>query len=309
MRRKSFGTVLVAVGLTAGLATAGGSPAVAAGGPCGTATTAAPATWDHVVLVTFENKNQDQIFKSGSAPYLTNLSQQCGRGTNMNTPDPLTSLANYIALTSGYTGHPVHITANRGPKTWPQDTVSIFEQTRGSWKELSESAPTNCYTGSKAFNFTVNHTPSAYYTRLSAECATKNVPMDATPDLSAAFTLVTPNKSHIMHEDDAPGTTTQTQRIQAGDSWAAEYLPKVFASPQYEAGRTVVIVTFDEGSSKRTDVPFIVASPYTPVGYTTNVRMDHYATLKGMEQMLGLDLLGHAADPETLSIRDYYGLK
>jgi hypothetical protein len=49
-----------------------------------------------------------------------------------------------------------------------------------------------------------------------------------------------PNKSHIMHEDDAPGTTTQTQRMQAGDAWAASYLPKVFASPQYQAGRTVV---------------------------------------------------------------------
>lgn len=309
MRRQTLGTVLAAAGLTAGLASAGGSPAVAAGDPCGTATAAAPTTWDHVVLVIFENKNQDQIFKSGAAPYLTKLSQQCGRGTNMNTPDPLTSLGNYIALTSGYTGHPNHITANRGPKTWPQDTVSIFEQTQGRWKELSESAPTNCYTGSTAFNFTVNHTPSPYYTRLSAECATNDVPMPATPDLSAAFTLLTPNKSHIMHEDDSPGTTTQTQRMQAGDTWAANYLPKVFASPQYQAGKTVLIVTFDEGSSTRTDVPFIVASPYTPVGYTTNARMDHYAALKGMEQMLGLGLLGHAAESGMPSIRDYYGLK
>ena len=37
--------------------------------------------------------------------------------------------------------------------------------------------------------------------------------------------------------------------------------------------------------------------------------MDHYATLKGMEQMLGLGLLGHAADAGTPSIRDFYGLK
>jgi phosphatidylinositol-3-phosphatase len=308
MRRMALG-IVVGVVVAAGLASSGGSVAVAAGGPCGTATGAAPTTWDHVILLIFENKNQDQLFTSGAAPYLTKLSQDCGRGTNMNTPDPLTSLANYIALTSGYTGHPVHITTNRGPKTWPQDTASIFEQTQGSWKELAESAPTSCYTGSTAFNFTVNHTPAPYYTRLAAQCATNDVPMPATPDLSADFTLLTPNKSHIMHEDDAPGKTTQGQRMKAGDDWAAEYLPKVFASPQYQAGKTVLIVTFDEGSSKRTDVPFIVVSPYTPVGYTTNVRMDHYATLKGMEQMLGLDLLGHAADAGTPSIRDYFGLK
>jgi phosphatidylinositol-3-phosphatase len=312
MRRLPLGIIVatvVATVVAAGLASAGGSAAVAVAGPCGTAVGAAPAKWDHVVLVIFENKSQDQVFNSGAAPYLTNLSQQCGRGTNMNTPDPLTSLGNYVALTSGFTGHPVHITANRGPKAWPQDTVSIFEQTLGNWKELSEAAPSNCFTGSTAFNFTVNHTPAPYYTRLAAQCATNDIPMPATPDLSAAFTLLSPNKSHIMHEDDAPGTTTQTQRMKAGDAWAAGYLPKVFASPQYQAGKTVVIVTWDEGTAKLTDVPFIVASPYTPVGYTTNVRMDHFSTLKGMEQMLGLGLLGHAADAGTLSIRDFYGLK
>lgn len=308
MRRVPLG-IVVAAAVAAGLASTGGSVAAAAGGPCGTATGAAPATWDHVVLLIFENKNQDQLFNSGAAPYLTQLSQQCGRGTNMNTPDQLTSLGNYIALTSGYTGHPVHITTDRGPKTWPQDSVSIFEQTLGNWRELSESAPTNCPIGSTAFNFAVHHTPAPYYTRIAAQCQTNDIPMPATPDLSAAFTLLSPNKSHIMHEDDAPGSTTLVQRIQAGDTWAAGYLPQVFASPQYQAGRTVVIVTFDEGSSKRTDVPFIVVSPYTPVGYTTNVRMDHYATLKGMEQMLGLGLVGHAADAGTLSIRDFYGLK
>lgn len=299
---------LVTAGLILVLAAAGEPSAVSAGGPCGT-TASAPATWEHVVLVIFENKNQDQVLAGDNAPYLTTLSRQCGRGTNMHTPDPVASLTNYIALTSGYPGHPVRITSNRGPRAWPQDTVSIFEQTQGSWKELSESAPSSCYTGSKTFNFTVNHTPAAYYTRLVAECARNDIPMPAIPDLSSAFTLLTPNKSHIMHEDDAPGVTTQTERVRAGDAWAADYLPKVFASPQYREGRTVVIVTFDEGSARRTDVPFVVASPSTPVGYTTNVRMDHYSTLKGMEEMLGLGLLGHAADPGTLSIRDYYGLR
>jgi phosphatidylinositol-3-phosphatase len=298
-----------AVALTATLfGLGGGGGALADAGPCGTATTAAPATFDHVVLLIFENKNQDQILSGTAAPYLKSLSQQCGRGTDMNTPDPLTSLGNYIALTSGYYGHPKYITANRGPATWPQDSVSIFEQVGGKWREFAENAPTNCYTGSQAYDFTVNHTPAPYYTRIKSECQTKDVPMGATPDLSAAFTLLSPNKSHIMHEDDAPGKTTQAQRIKAGDDWAAGYLPKVFASPEYQSGRTVVIITWDEATSRRNDVPFIVASPYTPVGYVTNVHMTHYSTLKGMEQMLGLPLLGHAGDAGVPSIRDYYGL-
>jgi hypothetical protein len=301
------GASAVALGATL-LGLGGGGDALAEAGPCGTATTAAPATFDHVVLLIFENKSQDQILSGNAAPYLKGLSQQCGRGTDMNTPDPLTSLANYIALTSGYTGHPKHITANRGPATWPQDSVSIFEQLGSNWRELAENAPSNCYTGSTAFNFTVNHTPAPYYSRIQAQCRNNDVPMDATPDLSAAFTLLSPNKSHIMHEDDEPGTASRTQRITAGDNWAADYLPKVFASPQYQSGRTVVIITWDEATSRRNDVPFIVASPYTPVGYVTNVHMTHYSTLKGMEQMLGLPLLGHAGDAGVPSIRDYYGL-
>jgi len=113
-----------------------------------------------------------------------------------------------------------------------------------------------------------------------------------------------------MHEDDAPGVTTQTQRIIAGDTWLAGYLPMVFASPQYQQGRTAVIITWDEGNGSRNVVPFIVASPYTPAGYTTTAYLDHYSTLKGIEEMLGLSpLLGHAADPTTDSIRNYFGLR
>ena len=222
MRRLSLGIVVAAMA-AAGLASTGGSAAVAAAGPCGTAVGAAPTTWDHVVLVIFENKNQDQLFKSGAAPYLTQLSQQCGRGTNMNTPDPLTSLGNYIALTSGYAGHPVHITSDRSPKTWPQDSVSIFEQTQGSWQELSESAPSNCPTGSTAFNFAVHHTAAPYYTRLAAECATRAVPLPATPHPSAAFPVLStpPSPPRQAQSVDTRPPRQQPDGIYAGISPSA----------------------------------------------------------------------------------------
>jgi len=305
-------TVLAALWAATLSAPASGSqePAAAAVAPqvCGTATTAAPARFDHVVLLIFENKYQDQIFTGSDAPYLQSLAAACGRGTNMHTVDPLTSLSNYIALTSGYTGFPTHITKNASPKAWPQSSVSIFEQLGTDWRELAESSPSNCF-AKQAYDFTVNHTPAPYYTRIAGTtCKTNDVPMPATPDVSAKLTLLTPNKAHIMHEDDARGTTTQAERVRAGDTWASGYLPKVFATPEYQAGKTVVIVTWDEGNAKRSDIPFIVASAYTPVGYTSNALLDHYSTLKGMEEMLGLPLLGHAADPGTVSLRGYFGL-
>ena len=300
----------VALALAAGvLPSVGREPtAAAATNPvCGWATGAPPTTFDHVVLLVFENKWRDQIYKGSNAPYLQSLAAACGRAMDMNTVDPATSLANYIALTSGYTGYPKHITSNRNPKTWPQSSVSIFEQVGTDWLELAESMPSNCYIH-HATDYTVNHNPAPYYTRIASTCKTNDIPMPATPDISSAYTQLTPNKTHIMHKPCSTCTSTQAQRIRAGDKWASEYLPKVFATPEYQAGKTVVIITWDEGNKRHSQVPFIVASAYTPAGYVTNAHLDHYSTLKGMEEMLGLPLLGHAADSGTVSIRNYFGL-
>ena len=303
----ALAAVLVLGGATVAASSASGVRLASASGPCGWATGAPPAQFDHVVLLVFENKWRDQIYKGTNAPYLQSLAAECGRAMDMNTVDAATSLPNYIALTSGYTGHPKHITSNRNPKTWPQSSVSIFEQLGTNWRELAESMPSPCYIH-HAPDYTVNHNPAPYYTRIASTCLTNDVPMPATPDLRAAFTVLTPNKTHIMHKPDATSKSTQAERIRAGDTWASQYLPKVFATPEYQAGRTVLIITWDEGNATHSQVPFIVVSPYTPAGYSTNASLDHFSTLKGMEEMLGLAPLGHAGDPGTVSLRNFFGL-
>lgn len=301
--------LVVLVGLGSGAALSP-SMGTTTGPQCGTAVGTAPATFDHVVLIVFENKYRRQIIGNTAAPYLNSLATQCGQAKNMNAIQPIASLPNYIALTSGTTGSPVDITTDKGPRYYPQNSVSLFELLNGNWNEWAENMPGAC-SAKSAFDYSVHHNPALYYTRIPASvCQAHDLPMPATPDISAAFTLITPNQPHIMHEDDAPGVTTQTQRIIAGDTWLAGYLPMVFASPQYQQGRTAVIITWDEGNGSRNVVPFIVASPYTPAGYTTTAYLDHYSTLKGIEEMLGLSpLLGHAADPTTDSIRNYFGLR
>lgn len=277
----------------------------ASGGPCGTKV-GAPVTINHVVMITFENKIRNQVIGAPQAPYLNSLANECGQATQMYALSS-TSLANYIALTSGYTGYPNEITSNRSPSVWPQNTVSLFEQLGTDSRELSETAPSNCWTGSTPSLFAVNHTPLPYYTRIPDLCRTQDVPLGATPDMSAKFTLITPNKKDIMHSDGTADSKTRAQQVANGDQWASTEVPKVLSSPQYQAGDTVVIIVWDEGGTASENVPYIVLSPYTPVGYTTSVRMDHYSTLKGVEQIFGLGLLGHAATSST-SIRDYFGL-
>lgn len=307
MRRRWFtgAVILAAAGIV--LASGTGSSVAAATQLCGTRTDP-PAVYDHVVLVVFENKDQGMVLDSPYAPYLQSLAAQCGRGTNVHEQIGSPSLANYLALTAGNLGSPTTITKFLGPRKAPQDSVSIFEQLGTDWTEYAEDSTTPCqFSGSG--EYAVGHVPSLYFTRIAAACKQRTLPMPATPDLSRRFTLLTPNLHNIMHEDNAAGTTTQIQRTQFGDLWASQYLPKVFDSQEYRDGRTVVIITWDEGTAKRSDIPFIVISPYTPVGYRTAQYFDHYSTLKGMQQMLGLSpLLGHAADPGVVSISTKFGL-
>lgn len=292
-----------------GLAAMGASaPAGAATGPCGSAAASvAPGTFDHVVWVIYENKTRSQIVGNPDAPYLNSLVNQCAESTNWNHLSQ-TSLTNYIGMTSGSLGSNGEITSNLGPTVWPQSSVSLFEQLGTQARQLAESQPSNCYLKGSG-DFAINHAPLQYYTRIrNTLCPTQAVPLGSTPDLSAKFTLIVPNKTHDMHR--TATNTTLSQKVKAGDTWSAAYLPKVFASPEYQAGRTVVILTWDEGTKRDFRVPFVVISPYVTAGTKVGTRYDHYSLLKTTENMLGITTyLGHAADSGTADFRADFGLK
>lgn len=288
--------------------------------PCGGAAQGtAPATWDHVTLIMFENKPLKKIIgNTADAPYINSIAKACSYATNDQSLST-TSLANYVALTSGYTGcdkadtngvctHQLPITANKPPSYWPQASKSIFElmdtAQPGSAVEWAEDSQGNCYTGGAGL-FTVTHTPFPYFTRTqNTLCPQYAKPFPATNAdvLSARFNLVIPNKQHIMHL--VPNTTI-SQRIQNGDNWLKGYLPTLLSSPTYQAGRSAILITWDEGNNTTYTVPLIVITPYTTAGGVSSVAYDHYSVLKGMEQMVGqTQLLGHAGDAGKSSIRD-----
>lgn len=55
--------------------------------------------------------------------------------------------------------------------------------------------PANC-SRSDSGQYAVRHNPAAYYAKIAARCKTQDVPLGATPDISARFTFVTPNLCH-----------------------------------------------------------------------------------------------------------------
>ena len=300
--------VLAAAALTSPVASHRVGPATPANTLCGTrvGSSPAPGTWQHVTLVVFENKTLPQVIgNTRHAPYLTSLARACSYATDMRHLTT-TSLTNYIALTSGYTGHhngrEVLITSTKLPRIWPQDSVSIFEAMGSGAREWAESMPRNCYLRNSGDLFEAGHTPYQYYTRTQRTlCPRYAVPLGSADPMSARFNLLIPNRLHDMHG--TATTTTAAARIEAGDAWASDYIPTLLATPEYQAGGSAIILTWDEGSSKSAQIPFIVISPYTAAGGVSTVAYNHYSTLAGIEQMLGVTpLLGHANDPGVSSI-------
>ena len=264
--------------------------------PCGVAETA-PTSYRHVVWIVLENKSYEQIIGSAAAPYINRVASQCGLAKSFYA-EAHPSLPNYIAMTSGGTQG---VTDDAGPRSHSLDVESIFSQLGTDWRSLQESMPANCSLSDSGF-YAVHHNPAAYYPRLRSACATQDVPLADTPDLSARFTFVTPNTCHDMHSSSCGADTSA--EVKQGDTWLEGFLPKVLASAQYRSGSTAVFVTWDEDDYSQHSgqhVLTLVIAPSVPVGTVATARFDHYAMLRTTEELLGLgSFLGSAATAPSM---------
>ena len=255
--------------------------------PCGVATAPPVGGWQHVVWILMENTNSSSIIGASSAPYINSLATKCGLATNFFA-ESHPSLPNYIAMTSGSTQG---ISDDSGPSSHKLNVPNIFSQLGpGGWRSLEESMPSNCAQGDSG-KYAVRHNPAAYYTNVSAQCASQDVPLSDPPDVSAKFTFITPNACDDMHDCS----------LQTGDTWLSQWVPKILDSPQYHAGNTIVFLTWDEddGSSSN-HIATIVMSPSTPAGAKGGTQFNHYSMLRTTEEALGLPPIAGAASAATM---------
>jgi hypothetical protein len=85
------------------------------------------------------------------------------------------------------------------------------------------------------------------------------------------------------------------------DTWLSGTFQQITATPSYQAGNTLVIITFDESaSSTNTKVATIaVSGGVQPIHDAT--LYDHYALLRASEQALGITTyLGNAATANNM---------
>ncbi|MEV8510192.1 alkaline phosphatase family protein [Actinoplanes sp. NPDC051475] len=272
--------------------------------------TAPPAAgYTKVLVIAEENHEYDRIIGSPDAPYLNELARTYGTASHFDAgyPAQCPSLAAYILMTSGSTAG---ICDDRAPKAHPLRGDNLFHQVAASgreWRDYAESAPRPCALDNGADGrYLVRHVPATYYLDDRSDCARWSVPMGDPQagamhdDISAgrlpSFAFVSPDACHDMHGADP----CPTDRVGNGDRWLMTWLPSILSGPDYRAGRLIVLVTWDEGTSTDNHIPSLVISPTTKNVVAADA-FTHCSTLRTTEEVLGLPLLGCAQQAPSMT--------
>ena len=260
-----------------------------------------PDQYSKVLVIAEENKTYDEVMTSGHAPYLEKLAARYATAQTMDAgyPAHCPSLAAYLLMTSG---DRVGICDDKNPTEHQVPGPNIFSQVAESgreWRGYAESMPSPCLRTNSGHYF-VRHAPAPYYVTEKARCAKWEVPLGTTTagalhdDLGAgtlpAYSFVTPNACNDMHG--APGCGPD--QVATGDAWLAQWIPNVLGGKDYQAGRLVVIITWDEGSLSDNHIATLVIAP-TANRLTVRTPLTHCSMLRLAEEVLNLPLLGCAA--------------
>ncbi len=280
--------------------------------PEGSAAPAPTAPVSKVMIIAEENKTYAEVLGSGKAPYLERLAAMYGSATGMEAgyPPGCPSLAAYVILTSG-TDH--GICDDAGPEAHPLAGESVFGQVARSgrqWRNYAESMPGNCSL-QDAGRYLVRHAPAAYYLDARERCPAWDVPLgtveagalhdDVGSGALPAYSFVSPDACNDMHG--AP--SCPRRRVSTGDAWLARWMPVILAGPDFRSGRLAVVLTWDEGSESSNSIATLVLSARTS-RVSVDTRFTHCSTLRTVEEILSLPLLGCAH--EAPSMRGAFGL-
>jgi hypothetical protein len=260
-----------------------------------------------VMVIAEENHTYDEVFGQGRAPYLATIARTYATITGMDAgyPPSCPSLPAYLLMTSGSTHG---ICDDDGPAAHRIAGLSIFGEVEAAgeeWREYAESMPAPC-TRTEEGPYLVWHAPPPYYTEAAGRCPFWDLPLGTATsgalhdDVAAgslpAYAFVTPDACHDMHG--AAGCSGDV--VAVADQWLATWLPQILAGPDYRAGRLVIVITWDEGSTSSNHIPTLVLAP-SARGRRVASRVTHCGLLAMEEQVLRVPLLGCAQSESSLA--------
>jgi hypothetical protein len=251
----------------------------------------APAHWNHIVVLIFENKSYTDVI--GPAPYITSLANKCATAPNWKDADfkvdgskdgQYNSKPSYATLTNGVSPSVHGITKDTYSVTTDVDNIyNQLNQAGKSFKDYYEAAAGGC-----GVRFSGDyHDPIRYYTNVASICDTHDVPLstfmtDVNSGNLPAFSMLLPTNDHNMHNNS----------LASGDAYAQSILDPLLNSQSYAKGDLAIFFVWDED----TPIPNVLLAPSITAGTQVTVAsgnpISHFSALRTWEEMLGLPLLG-----------------
>ena len=280
-----------------------------AANPCVSAP--APAHWNHVILLMFENEVASSVIGSPDAPYITSLANKCATAigwhdgnyrANGSTDGNYNSKPSYATLTSGLPPSVTGITSDNYSDTTTVDNLFNRLSQLGKDTKSYQSGPAGqCNTS----NFSgAYHDALRYYTDLGGQssspstyCNTHDVSISSLmSDINSgklpAFSLLLPTNDQNMHNNS----------VASGDAYAKSLLDPILDSAQYKSGDTAIFFLWDED----TPIPNVLLAPSIipggkPTAPSGGNPLSHYTFTRTAQEMLGVTpLLGDSGQAPSL---------
>ena len=294
-----------AAGASASSAASSGvsAPASASSSPLQSSPVSALPALSHIFIIVMENESGRSIIGNPDAPFINGLADHYSLATDYSALyHP--SLPNYIALTSGSNQG---ITDDRSPPSagYAVNAVNIADRIEASgrtWKLYGESMPSPGF-ADNAHLYATRHIPFLYYRDILDNAARRTshvVPYtQLAADLRSASTtpdyaFITPNTVDDMHDSS----------IAVGDAWLARNVPPILSSPAFTSSRSLLVITWDEGSAGDNHVATILAGSAAKLGYRSIRPYDHYSLLHTIEADWHLQPLS-ANDAQAVTMGEF----
>jgi acid phosphatase len=241
----------------------------------------------HVIIIVEENKTLAQVVEGGSAPFITRLAKQGALFTNAHgVMHP--SLPNYLALFAGRTNTNGDDCPEVGVPATAPNLASELLAGNYSFAGYAENLPEPGSQACSAGTYARKHAPWVAFSNVPAR---DNLPLSALPasyDALPTVSMLIPDVDDDMHD----GT------IEAGDDWLRAHVAGLLKWA--DAHDTLVILTWDEGYDNANSIPTIFYGPMVKPGRYAE-RIDHYNTLRTLEDLYGLALTGKAASARPIT--------
>jgi phospholipase C len=300
------------------------SAANGATGLCGSKAGSPSVGYRHVVVIMDENKSFSDIIgprRSAArrrAPFLNHVAKRCGLA------------ANYLGIT--HPSHPNYMAVTGGvPAAGSSEGPNVFSQVSRSgetWRSYNFAMQRPCQRSAN-YPYKPGHNPGIAWLRIAEECRRWDVngralAADIAHRSLPGYAFITPDQCHNMHAS----CNRRKGAVRAGDDWLRKWVTRLAELPSYTSGRTVIFITWDEGSHGQSPdkigehclapvhrhdetchVATLVLSAHTRPGTRSHQFFSHYSLLHTAERLLGYHrYIGHADDPLITGMSGAFGL-